>query len=89
MTKTDKVLANPKTKWAGGGAGILAVIGFIFTYVDSQVAALDKKLGDKQSTIVRYVDSRHDDVKSDLGDIKRLLERIDDRIYQLNKKGVK
>lgn len=69
-------------RYAGTGV-IGAMLTFMMTYVDGKIEAVEKTMSEKQLVLTSYVDIRHDDVKEDLKEIKRILEKIDSRIYQM------
>lgn len=67
------------------GTGIIgSMLTFITMYVDNQLGAVERDIESKHQMVVKYVDDKHIQVKDDLNDIKRMLERIDKRVYDLN-----
>ncbi len=72
-----------KTASAAAGGSILSVALLM--------GVMDKNVDQKIETVVAYVDSRHDQVSTDIryikedqGEIKDLLKIINQRVYELN-----
>lgn len=57
----------------------------VFAYIDKRTDALDKRIDEKYSSAVQYVDVKHQFVESKLENIEKLLLRIDDRVYTIKK----
>ena len=71
---------------AGSGITVAALLGIMTEQIDAKVAATHRE-------IITYVDNRHDGASKDLKHIKEnqdqikvLIQRIDDRIYEINRK---
>lgn len=71
---------------AGSGITVAALLGIMTEQIDARVAATHKE-------IITYVDNRHDGAAKDLkyikenqDQIKVLIQKIDDRIYEINRK---
>jgi hypothetical protein len=80
-----EVKTNNKKMIAGASGTILAFVSVVFAYIDSKTADLDKRIEDKYIATRDYVDSRHAQVQNKLESIEKLLIKIDDRVYLINK----
>ena len=85
MIDTDIKPAVSKKIIAGASGTILAFTSVVFAYIDSKTSDLDKRIEDKYTSTRDYVDSRHQEVQHKLESIEKLLVRIDDRVYLINK----
>lgn len=74
------------TKVLGGGLGGSAVVAILWL-VDARTEALQKEISVKDTAIRQYVDTKHDQVSERLFEIQKTLEKIDNRLYDLKKKG--
>ena len=62
----------------GGGTGVVALVFTLYGHVDSKAA-------ETKFAVEEYVDQKHEIVMSDIKEIKNMLIRIDDRLYNLNR----
>ena len=85
MEEEEEKLPMNKKIIAGASGSILAFATAVFAYVDSRTSDIDKRIEDKYIATRDYVDSRHSEVQRKLESIEKLLLRIDDRIYEINK----
>lgn len=79
---------NRILKWSGGGT-IVAIMTFFIGYVDSRVNEIEAKVDYEVKDTKQYVDKKHVEVKEDLKDIKKILMKMDDRLFNLYKKQSK
>jgi Na+-transporting NADH:ubiquinone oxidoreductase subunit NqrC len=47
--------------------------------------ATQAALAEKEKAITEYVDIKHENVKADLKDMKAVLDRIDQRVYEMRR----
>jgi len=89
MTKksiaASAVVASSKVKIGGSVAAISTAAGLMFTYVDGRITDVKAAMTDKEIKMVRYVDTKHSDVKDSLGKIEKGVDKLDNRIYELIK----
>ena len=78
------VMSHTIKKWAGGAAGLGTAVTLIIAYVDAKTSALEKSLEEKNRSVYSYIDTKHSEVNTSLGQMMKVLDRIDDRVYKLN-----
>lgn len=70
-------------KIAGGTLGLGATISLVLAYVDQKTSAIEKSIDEKNVAVYRYVDVKHQEIKSGLDRMNDTLDRIDNRVFNL------
>lgn len=72
---------------AGAGVSISAFTSIVFAYIDTKTEAISDKVTAYAAYNREYIDHRNNAIEKRLESIENVLTRIDDRIYNLTKKG--
>lgn len=92
MSLSD-VLKSTKTKVGGGLVGGGGILLLALNLMNDKVDSVQKSMDSKEVAIVQMVESKHQNVLIELKhlidqqrEMKALLEKIDQRVYEINKK---
>lgn len=80
------ILKSTKTKLIGGGTTLGIIVTLITSRIDTVERTMEKRLAEKENHIMREVDYKHNQVMDKLEDLESLMIKLDQRIYELNKK---
>lgn len=85
------LLKSRGTKIVGGSGIVLVALNLM----NDRINSVQKSIDEKEIAIVKMVDNKHESVLIELRhlgeqqkDMKTILEKIDQRVYEMNKKQV-
>lgn len=76
----QNIVETIKSHWATATAVVFIVAWLFNTF------ATTGALAEKEKSLTSYVDEKNKGVETSLNDIKAVLDRVDQRVYELNKK---
>ena len=82
-TAAGAAMATTKAKVGLSVTGLVAVATMMFSYVDNRIADVKSVLAKNETSLTRYVDIRHEQVKEDLQEIKTGIQILNADIKQI------
>lgn len=70
-----------------GGGGAAGSVVFVYLFMDAKTEALEKKIDDARVSWQRQIDESDSRLSDSLNDIKKSLDKMDQRLFDLIKQS--